>query len=471
VIDRFRPRTLRARITLWYTAFLSLLLVALGSAAFVLLDRGLRQNVDASLLTVARVAAQSTREPSRMASELEDALESMVGPALAERFFQLLDPLGRPDPRLLPRHPMRLPLGIEALRQAENGRDSFETVHVPGVEGPLRLLTYPVVEGGRVVHLVQVAMPLEPVERARSRFLLILLGLAPLAIGAASAGGWFLARRALAPLDAMVGTARRIEAEDLSRRIETTGSGDELDRLAGVLNEMLGRLESSFAAVRQFSADAAHELRTPLTILMGEIEVALRSVQSGEEDRRVLASSLEEVNRLARLVDDLLFLARADAAAEGPALARVDLAAVLDEVTPAVQALAEAGGVRLAVDRDGPLWVNGNAPMLFRLVFNLGENAVKYTPRGGAVTMRAGRVDGAAQLEVRDSGPGIPAAEQDRVFDRFYRADRARERGGAGLGLALVRSILTMHGGQIRLESTPPSGTAFIVSLRSADPE
>ena len=174
------------------------------------------------------------------------------------------------------------------------------------------MLTFPVVERGRVVQLVQVAMPLAGVEAARRQFLLILLGLAPLALGGVAAGGWLLTGRALAPVDAMVGAARRITAEDLSLRLTTEGRDDELGRLAGVLNDMLARLERSFTAVRHFSADAAHELRTPLTILKGEIEVALRATPDGES-RRVLESCQEEVDRLVALVEDLLLLARTDA--------------------------------------------------------------------------------------------------------------------------------------------------------------
>ena len=284
------PHTLRARLTLWYTALLCGMLALLGTTALVLLDRGLRDNVDASLRSLAHSIADSTRGPARPGTDLDEALESLLGPGLAERFFRLLDPFGRPDPRLVPRSRVQFPLSPEALRNAEHGRETYETLVVPEVSAaPVRLLTLPVIERGHITHLVQVAMPLESAETARSRFLLILVGLAPLALGGAGAGGWFLARRALAPVDAMVEAARKIEAEDLSRRIETAASNDELGRLAAVLNDMLARLERAFTAVRHFSADAAHELRTPLTILKGEIEVALRSPPAEEEYRRVLA--------------------------------------------------------------------------------------------------------------------------------------------------------------------------------------
>jgi len=463
-----RPASLRWRLTLWYSAALGGLLTLLGATALVLLERGLRANVDASLVSVARAVAASSRES---APDFDQAFGGLLGPALAERFFQLLDPLGRPDPRLAPRSRTELPFGPDARANAAAGRQTFETVTVPGVAlGPVRLLTFPVVEHERLVHLVQVAMPLAGVEQARTRFLLILVGLAPLALGGVAAGGWVLTGRALAPVDAMVAAAGRIGAEDLSRRLATESRDDEIGRLAAVLNDMLARLERSFTAVRHFSADAAHELRTPLTILKGEIEVALRAVPGPEESRRVLESCQEEVDRLAALVEDLLFLARADAGAVECPREAVDLGAVIDDVAPALRALAEWAGVALALSHPVPVIVRGSAPMLFRVLFNLADNAVKYAGAGGRVEVGLGTHDGSAVLEVRDDGPGISPADQAHIFDRFYRGDPARTRGGAGLGLALTHSLVQVHGGRVMVESTPGKGTCFRVLLPLAPP-
>ena len=205
-------------------------------------------------------------------------------------------------------------------------------------------------------------MSLEVVEAARRRFLLVLAGLLPLALAGAAAGGWFLAGRALAPVDAMVETARRIGAEDLSRRLTAETTDDELGRLAAVLNDMLDRLERSFTAARQFSADAAHELRTPLTILRGELEVALAAAPADAAHRRALESCLEEVDRLSSLVEDLLFLARADAGADPPPAEPVDLAAVVADAAPALEALAARAGVRLDIAVRPGAPARGSAP-------------------------------------------------------------------------------------------------------------
>ena len=466
--------SLRARLTLWYTALLTGMLVLLGTVALILLDRGLRDNIDASLKSVAVSIADSVRRPSSPGRDFGAALDALLGPfgpGPASRFFRLLDPFGRPDPRVVPRPRMQFPLSPEAQLNARQGRETYQTLILPPPQGedkegiPVRLLTLPVIERGRMIHLVQVAMPLESADMARSRFLLILLGLIPLALGGAGMGGWFLARRALAPVDAMVDTARSIEAEDLSRRIEAADSTDELGRLAAVLNAMLERLERAFTAVKHFSADAAHELRTPLTILKGELEVALRSPPTPEEYRSVLVSCLEEVDRLSTLVTDLLFLARSDSGNMSIARTPVDLAAVLRDVCAALGALAEATHITFTHDAPTELWTRGSETMLFRLLFNLGENAIKYTPEGGAVTLTLEPHGTQASLSVRDTGAGIAAKEQPHIFDRFYRADPARSRGGTGLGLALARSIVLAHGGRISVESRVGHGSCFTVRL------
>jgi heavy metal sensor kinase len=460
-----RLHELRTRLTLWYTSVLAGLLLLFGVATFTLLDRGLRENVDASLRSVAVSIAESSRETARAGTNLEMMLDALLGPG-AGGLFALLDPRGRPDPRLAPRE--RLPLSTTALRNAERGEETFESIALPGAHAPVRLLTWPVMSGGRLEQLVQVTASLDEVEAARRRFLLILAGLAPLALAGAAAGGWWLAGRALAPVDRIAETARRITAEDLSRRIDTPATADEIGRLVAVLNDMLARLEGAFATARQFSADAAHELRTPLTILKGELEVGLGATPASEEAHGVLASCLEEVDRLIALVEDLLFLARADAGVAENPRQRIDLGEVLDDAAPAIQALADRAGVGLGLHPATGLVVCGSAPQLLRVVLNLADNAIKYTPRGGRVDV-ALRADGeSAVLDVSDTGPGIAPDDQRRIFERFYRGDPAHGRGGTGLGLALVRSMVQVHGGRVTVESPPGGGSRFRVTLPRA---
>jgi heavy metal sensor kinase len=466
----WRSTPLRVRLTLWYTGILTAMFAVLGATTLILLERGLRKNVDDSLNSVAHAIADSLGRPSFFGRDIEDALQSMLGPELAERFFQLLDPFGRPDPRIAPRR-SRLPLSAEALHNAESGQPTFETLRMrPESEMSFRLLTFPVVRNGATVNIVQVAMSLQNVEATRSSFLLLLLVLVPVALAASALGGWFLAGRALTPVDAMVDAARRIEAEDLTKRIPTPPTDDELGRLAAVLNDMLARLERSFDAVRRFSADAAHELRTPLTILKGEIEVALRSSQAPVDMRETLASCLEEVDRLNSLVEDLLLMARMEANALSASPKPVNLAEVLQDAAPALNELAARAGNVCTVADAPPLWIEGYDSLLFRLVFNLAENAIKDTPSGGRIEVTLERKDGSAVLQVKDNGPGIALEVQEHIFERFYRADPSREGSGIGLGLALARSIVHLHRGQIQVFSDVGEGTCFRVTMPLSPP-
>jgi heavy metal sensor kinase len=260
--------------------------------------------------------------------------------------------------------------------------------------------------------------------------------------------------------------ARRITGEDLSERLALRGTGDEIDRLAETLNAMLARLDGAFEHLRRFTADAAHELRTPLTILKGGIEVSLRGERSAPEYREVLASSLEEVERLIRLAEDLLLLSRfsAEVVDRGK---RVDLEALLVDVLDAGLRLAQGTGVTVGLGRVTPATILGDASALRRAMLNLVENAVKYTPAGGKVELSLALGDGHAYVRVRDTGVGIGRADLERIFEPFVRLEPARSRDteGAGLGLAIARSIVLAHGGRLSVESAPGAGSTFTVQL------
>jgi heavy metal sensor kinase len=268
----------------------------------------------------------------------------------------------------------------------------------------------------------------------------------------------------------MTQTVRRISGEHLQERLPETGSGDELDRLANTLNDMLGRLEDSFRQVRQFSADASHELQTPLTILKGEIEVALRSPRSPEDYQKVLHSCLEEIERIGRLVGGLLHLARADAGVLRLDLQPVDLLELATEVVARMRRLAEAKSIHLRSEYETPVFSQGDKEHLQRLLLNLLDNAIKYTQPGGLVTLSLTSKNSQARISVTDTGIGLSPSEQDQIFTRFYRSAEAKSQGGgAGLGLCLVKSIAEAHGGSIEVSSTPGQGSTFTVVLPALD--
>jgi heavy metal sensor kinase len=289
----------------------------------------------------------------------------------------------------------------------------------------------------------------------------------PLALALAGGGGWFLAHRALRPVDRMTQAARQIGASQLHARIELTGANDELDRLAETLNEMLTRLEAAFTEMRQFTADASHELQTPLTILRGEVEIALRAERSPEEYVRVMKSALEEIERISLLVEGLLLLARSDAGVLKMDLKPLDPMALVEDVLGRLGPLARARSVALSLGSMEPMEMRGDLVHLRRLLFNLVDNAIKYTPEGGTVRVSVERRGEWAMLAVEDTGIGVAHEEQHKVFQRFYRSAEARSgaEGGSGLGLAIVKSIAEAHGGRAEVESAPGRGSTFKVYL------
>ena len=460
------PLSLHTKLTLWYSGVLLAILVAIGVLSYSWLGFGLQQDLDASLLTVAQVI-KDTGSSEQGPGESEALLRQLLGPELYDKFVQLLDPEGRPHGPREGRRTDVLPLSPQARARAARGQHTIETVAVAGAE-PVRLLTLPVVRDGRVTEIIQVGMALRRTQAVRDRYFDTLIVLIPLGVGLAALGGAVIARVALRPVDEMARTARRITAEDLSRRVERRGTGDELDRLAETLNGMLARLDEAFGQTRRFAADAAHELRTPLTVLRGGIEVALRMERSPDEYRRVLASSLEEVERLIRLAEDLLLLSRSLAGPEG-SRAPVDLEPLVLEVFDVGARVGRDAGVSVRVDATAPVTVRGDATALRRALLNLVENAVKYTPPGGKVEIGLRRGDGVAEITVADTGVGIEPADVERIFEPFVRLDtaRARDTGGAGLGLAIARSIVAAHGGTITVESRPGSGSRFAIRLPS----
>jgi heavy metal sensor kinase len=393
-------------------------------------------------------------------------LRELLGPELYDKFFQLLDPEGRPRTSPPARRPSTLALSAAARARAARGQNTFETVLLADSE-PVRVLTTPIVREGRVVEIVQVGMLLRRARATLDRYLDTLTVLIPIGVALAAVGGALIAQVALRPLDRMTRTARRISAEDLSQRVERPRTGDELDRLAETMNDMLAHLERAFAQSRRFAADAAHELRTPLAALRGSIEVALRGERSPEEYRRVLASGLEEVERLIRLSEDLLLLSRSMAGPE-PTRAVVDLEGLLLlEVFDLGARLGQAAGVTVRIEGATPAAARGDVTALRRALVNLVENAVKYTPRGGKVELSLTTAGGSAEVAVADTGIGVEPADAERIFEPFVRLDAARSRdtGGAGLGLAIARSIVVAHGGTLSVESRPGSGSRFTIRL------
>lgn len=463
-----RIRSIGARLTAWYTSLLTLIFLLLGGTAYGLLSYSLSRDMDAALNGVADAMVQRARkgDAAVFPSEIDDLFRRFFGFSPLDRYADVYDPRGRPDPRQNNSPSHNLSISPEALKHAIRGLPTFETLETAGLY-PIRVLTMPVIDAGRVTNLVQVGMSLENSHQTQRRFLLIMASVLPLGLLFAGGGGWLLARRALKPVDHMTRTAQRISGEHIEERLHLTGSGDELDRLARTLNDMLDRLDAAFHQMRQFSADASHELQTPLTILKGEMEVALLSPRNPEEYQSVLKSGLEEIDRIDHLVDGLLLLSRADAGVLRLDLNPVDLKALTLEICRQMRGIADAHEVAVDLNPMAPVSVLGDREHLRRLLRNLLDNAIKYTPPGGKVTFSLQSENAWASLKISDTGIGISGDELAHVFSRFHRVieSRSKDVRGVGLGLSIAASIAHAHGGRIDVDSVPGCGSTFTVGL------
>jgi two-component system OmpR family sensor kinase len=458
-------KSLRLRLTLWYLAFFSLLMLLFSMFLYSLLSQSIRSRLDERLSSEVNPAA------SLFQAEIQE-LNGDVPKAAAETVDEM-----RPrgillaafeDRRLLAASaPARLDALDAVIAQALGGAGAELAADIPrlGKSGS-RAATHRFRYGGRSFVTVAVA-PLDSVaadlQRLR-RTLYLSLGLLLLIAGA---GGFALATRSMAPLGWMAGQAREITGSSLHRRLEIGSAAEELTLLAASFNDLLSRLDQSFETMRRFVADASHELRTPLAVIHGEADVALAKDRTASEYRDSLAVILDESRRLSRLVDDLLNLARADAGRVKLNTGELYLDDLAAECCRSISPLAAARG--LAIDCRCPEDVSfhGDEELLRRMILNLLDNAVRYTPPGGKISVLLETENPGLRLSVSDTGTGIPPEAAPHVFERFYRADKARSRheGGFGLGLSIVKWIAEAHNGSVKLTANPGAGSTFVVRL------
>ena len=453
--------SIRWRLTLWNLLALATVLLGFSGMVYGLLVRALYQQVDDKLLAGFRQIGQDRR----LRNDHDGRLRYWIH-ELHEHDGICAIAYG-PEGKVRARTEELAADSVPTPALDESARPRLRDQAVPAL-GRQRMVEGRVRVGDQDCTLILMAS-LEGVDRERGRLLRALALAVPVALIFSGGVSYLLARKALAPVARLRALAREVTADRLDRRLEVANPADELGGLALTINEMIGRLERSFAEIRRFTADASHELRTPLTALRAEAEVALSRPAVAPEQQALLGSILEECERLTRLTDQLLALAREDAGV-GPPLApeEVDLTSLVTAVAETMRPLAEARAIRLHVT-GGPARVRGDRARLRQVFYNLMDNAIKYTPNGGMVEVRVESSRTGAVATIRDTGIGIPAEHLPRVFDRFYRVDRARgrEQGGTGLGLSIARSIVAAHGGHIDLNSTPGQGTTARVELPS----
>ncbi len=451
--------SIRARLTLWYTAILAVALVAFGITTWVAMRHSLLEAVDEDLqdrmMSLDAFIAQ-TESMEEMQHEFEE--NSALGPG--GELFQVVDPSGR----WLYRSPVLEAGGVDVPRHSGPG-GAFEEAEVRGRR--LRLLSRQL-EARGMKYAVQIAVPVDEVYEALSIFRWILIALVPPMLALAAAGGVWISRRGLRPVTEVVRAAESIDADNLSQRLAVTRTGDEVQALAETLNKMLDRLQESFQRMVRFTGDASHELRTPVALIRAASEVALRKVRTVEEYQETLRDIGAETERVTVLIGDLLTLARADAGLGLAEQKELDLGAVAGESVHHMRALADARGIQLRLEpaRD-PVPVRGDRAALQRLFCILLDNAIKYTAPGGDVAVYVSAEEGSGVVEVCDRGAGISPQDLPQIFERFYRADKARSRdsGGAGLGLSIARWIVNAHEGRINVTSKLGEGSTFRVEL------
>ena len=476
--------SVRVRLTVWYSVAMGIVLVLLAVTTYLIYQRNIAQRTEANLAELANAFATTFESelPVQTGSEpvKEAARQSMMEHRFRDTVFAILDSSGNVliNSLELPNaEPSREHITADVFTSSEfrklaadSERNPEERRRLPGVEDGFRPYVRTLTAGDRTYRLVvmqSLHSQREMLEDIRNTFLLVI----PVALVLASVGGYFLARKSLAPVAAMATQARGMGAADLHGRLAVANQRDELGQLALSFNELLDRLEKSFEQQKRFIADASHELRTPVAILRGETEVTLsRTDRSPEEYRETLGILRDESQRLAHIVEDLFTLTRADACEYPLSAGDLYLDELAADVLRRARSLAMAKEITLSAAITAELPLRADESLLRRMLLNLLDNAIKYTPKGGTITLDCRRQAEDYVVIVTDTGEGIPPELQQRVFERFFRADKARSRqdgelGGAGLGLSIARWIAEAHHGRLELTQSDVTGSTFTVIL------
>jgi heavy metal sensor kinase len=476
--------SIRIRLTLWFSAILALILIAFAVAAYLFLGYSVNRQTDRTLSELSHsfvdMIESERSEKIRRLSE-RDATAKAVREAMEDLRFRsyqifvfdstntVVSPAGAT--------PDRLTLGADQITSFVTGfsgtgqESAFFDVPANGGEFRLLAIKYHTADEDLSVVFTH---PLNEQREVQGRFLGTLVIAVPVALLLACFGGYFLARKALAPVVSMSSKASEIGATNLNERLPVINEKDELGNLTLVFNSLLARLEASFENQKRFMADASHELRTPLAIVRGESEIALsKDDRSTGEYKESLAIVHDESKRLTKIVEDLFTIARADAGQFRTNFTQVYLDEIAGDAVRSMRVLADRKDIDLTFSSRAEMPFEGDDALLHRLFLNLIDNAVKYSRRGGSVSVACGFPNGNYRIEVRDSGPGIPEEDRLRIFDRFYRLDKARSRAedsstsGAGLGLPIAQWIAEIHVGNIRVSNSDTGGSIFVAEFPS----
>jgi heavy metal sensor kinase len=447
-------KSIRTRLTLWYLAVIVVLLLIFSSVAYFMLDYTLYNNLDNTLQN----RANSLNTPTYVVPKSNELLMSFDANG---NETQSVGGVTVDTPKLS---------GL--IKKAIAGQNAY--LSATGTENQnIRLYATSFLNpfNGQPVVIVVGQTTTEITDVLHTFVYVIVIAMVAIII-LAGIGGLFLAERALKPVQQITKTAQNIEGSDLSQRINVK-TDDELGMLASTLNEMIGRLEESFNRQRQFTADASHELRTPLAIMQAEATLALSKERAPDDYRKSLETISQESDYMSSVIGKLLFLARSDAGKEQLTFEDVELKGLITGLASNIEALAQDKGIKFAVDAHEELMVSGDKVKLRQLFINILENAVRYTPTAGHISVSLVKQESNAVVSISDTGIGIPPEHLPHIFERFYRVDKARARtdGGVGLGLAIAKIIAESHKGTIGVESEVGKGTTFRISIPVKSPE
>lgn len=462
-------KSIRSRLTAWYVVLLGIILILFSVLLNFFLSKRLYESVDNSLTVSATVVATSVvmkfnRSPL---PGLDRFFDQFMGAGNLNKFFRIYDGSGNVGSRSNNIDASQFPLSQTAYADALKGTNSYETFIVEG-KHPIRVITMPIIRDKQLVNLVQVGTSLEAVQETLRNLRIFLFTSVPSVLLLAALFARFMARRALKPISRIIQTARDIgQGQELSQRIPVLKVQDELGQLALTFNEMMNRLENSFAQMRQFSSDASHELRTPLTVLKGQNELVLSKPRDPKEYQEVITSNLEEINYMSKVLEDLFILSRSDENQIHLNCKPMDLRDLVEEVCKHAEVLAGDKDIRIIIAFLEPVQINGDEVRLRQMVWNILHNGIKYTQPGGELKISLQNDGEFALLSIQDTGIGIPEEDLPSIFDRFYRVDKARSRdeGGSGLGLSISQHIAEAHKGKIDVESKLGVGTRFKIRI------
>ncbi len=456
--------SIRTRLTFWYAVVLLLGLALFGLGLWFTVEDRLLAGVDERLAQRVRGLSMvmEIEAPNKDRRQLQTEMSEFAREVPDGTLMQVRDGAGN---FIIPAAGAPASGAFRLAAQIDS-QPRYKTVDEAG--HPYRILTTRIEDRGQVYDVL-VAAPLDDVRYVTRDLRNLLLGAIPIVLLVACLGGYWLSRRALAPVDEITTVAKSISVQNLSKRLTVPQTGDELARLSITWNEMLERLEGAVKRITQFTADASHELRTPIALIRATADLALRRERDSAEYRAALRDIETEAVRMGRLTEDLLTLARADSAGLEMPLSPVDINALVTEVIRKSETLAEAKGIQMTADlRQQAAVAAANESAIRRLLLILIDNALKHTPAGGSVKVSTAECGHGIALTVKDSGEGIGADSLPHIFERFYRADASRERnGGVGLGLSIAQTIAHAHGTKIEAESAPGAGSSFRLVLHT----